>query len=118
MCSCDLAKRKRLELTSTAALLLETECCLQRRRESDGYAQVEASITPVLQTVREHVLELEQLILNSLRRSDILDAHGLPKIKRTYWLRAGSEIQRIKQNIRDSREILNTRLELLALDNR
>lgn len=79
---------------------------------------MEASITPVLRTVREHVLEFEQLILNRLRRSEILDAHGLPKVKRTYWLRAGSEIQRIKQNIRDSREILKTRLELLGLDDR
>ena len=79
---------------------------------------MEASISPTLQTVREHVLKFEELIFNRLRRSEILDAHGLPKVNRTYWLRAGSEIQRIKENIRDSREILRARLELLGLADR
>lgn len=50
------------DLTSATALLLETQRSLHRRRESDGYIEVEASITPVLQTVRAHVLEFEQLI--------------------------------------------------------
>ncbi|KAF8859350.1 ankyrin [Acephala macrosclerotiorum] len=103
------------EAEALRAILLETECSLHRRRESDGYAQVEASITPVLQTVRAHVLEFEHLIHFRLTRSEILDGHGLPKVKRSYWLRAAPEIQRIKQNIRDSREILKSRLELLGL---
>ena len=53
-----------------------------------------------------------------LRRSEALDGRGLPKVNRSYWLRAGSEVQRIKQNIRDSREILKSRLALLGLDDR
>ncbi|KAL8828114.1 MAG: hypothetical protein Q9191_002779 [Dirinaria sp. TL-2023a] len=71
---------------------------------------------PVLETVRAHVLEFEQLIVFRLQRSDLMDGRGFPKVNRTYWLRAGSEIQRIKQNIRDSREMLRGWLELLGLE--
>ena len=53
-----------------------------------------------------------------MRRSELIDDRGFPKVNRTYWLRAGSEIQRIKQNIRDSRENLRSWLELLGLDER
>ena len=47
-----------------------------------------------------------------------MDARGLPKVSRTYWLRAGPEIQRIKQNIRDSRGILQGWLQILGLNDR
>lgn len=50
------------KLTKTAALLLETECSLHRRCHSDEYAGVQASITPVLETVRANVLEFERLL--------------------------------------------------------
>jgi hypothetical protein len=42
--------------------LRETETLLQRRRERDGYKDVEDSIAPVLEIVKEHVLEFEKLI--------------------------------------------------------
>ena len=58
--ACHMCDGKRLIFS--AALLLETKCSLHSRRESDEYAKVKASITPVLQAVREHVLEFEQLI--------------------------------------------------------
>lgn len=47
-----------------------------------------------------------------------MDGRGFPKVNRTYWLRAGSEIQRVKQNIRDSREMLKSWLGLLGLEDR
>ena len=47
-----------------------------------------------------------------------MDDRGFPKVNRTYWLRAGSEIQRVKQNIRDSREMLKSWLGLLRLQDR
>ena len=47
-----------------------------------------------------------------------MDGRGFPKVNRTYWLRAGSEIQRVKQNIRDSREMMKSWLELLGLEER
>ena len=52
----------RKETDRTIGLLLETSCSLHRRRESDGYMHIEASITPILQTVEAHVKEFEQLI--------------------------------------------------------
>ncbi|KAL8789421.1 MAG: hypothetical protein Q9213_001178 [Squamulea squamosa] len=106
------------EAEALRALLLETQSSLHRRRESEGYSKAEASITPVLQMVEAHVLEFEQLIHFRLKRSGLLNGHRLPKVNRSYWLRASSDIQRVKDNIRDSRRILKSRLELLRLDDR
>ena len=57
-CSCCI----RDELMWVVALLLETSHSLERRRQTQDYAHIEASITPTLETVRGHVLEFEQLI--------------------------------------------------------
>ena len=45
-----------------AALLIETESSLRLRHELDEYAQLETSLTSVLQTVKAHVLEFEHLV--------------------------------------------------------
>ena len=44
------------------AILLETQCILHRRRECAAFAEIKASLIPVLESVKEHVLEFEQLI--------------------------------------------------------
>jgi hypothetical protein len=44
------------------ALLLEIESSLQNRRNHEEYAKIETSISPLLETVRAHVQEFEQLV--------------------------------------------------------
>ena len=50
------------EANSGTALLVDINGCLHRRRESDGYARVERSITSALGNVSAQVLEFERLI--------------------------------------------------------
>jgi hypothetical protein len=49
-------------LITKIALLRETESCLRKRREFSDYAHIEESIRPILEVVKAHVLEFEQLI--------------------------------------------------------
>jgi hypothetical protein len=53
-----------------------------------------------------------------LLRSEKRNRDDLPKVNRTYWLRAEPDIQRIKQNVRDAREMLRSKLDLLGLSDR
>ena len=53
-----------------------------------------------------------------LLRSESPTGNGLPKVDRTSWLTARSRIDTIKRNIQDAREMLGTRLQLLALNER
>jgi hypothetical protein len=49
-------------LIAKIALLRETESCLRKGREFSDYAHIEESIRPILEVVKAHVLEFEQLI--------------------------------------------------------
>ncbi|KAF2014140.1 ankyrin [Aaosphaeria arxii CBS 175.79] len=104
------------EAEALRALVLETESVLRRMLDSNGYDLTSSSIGPSLEKVKEHVVEFEELIRNKLSRPEIVGSQVLPKVRRLHWLRAGSDIQRIKQNIRDSREILKDRLALISIN--
>jgi len=60
------------------------------------------------------------LALTSYRLShkDIPSDGTLRKVNRSYWLRANPKIQRIKQNIEESRDNLKSQLALLGFDDR
>jgi len=53
-----------------------------------------------------------------LSNNAMLNDQDLIEVNRSYWLRAGPNIQRIKQNIRDARELLRSTLEWLGLHDR
>ena len=53
---------RKSDLTLVAAVLLETERCLRRRRDSGEIAHVKSSLAPVLHTLNTHVLEFEEFV--------------------------------------------------------
>ncbi|KAK5137539.1 hypothetical protein LTR08_008519 [Meristemomyces frigidus] len=62
----------------------------------------------MLELVEMDVKALDALLEYRLRRSEELDKDGRPKVDKSEWLTASSEIERLKQNIRDARSNLDT----------
>ncbi|EXF77969.1 B-cell lymphoma 3-encoded protein [Colletotrichum fioriniae PJ7] len=99
-------------------LLLDTEACL-RSRHGDGHEDpIPPSIVNVLGAIKERVAEFELLIHTRLSRRKNENGNIVTKVKRARMLQSEADIQRIKENIRDSCDILRTQLDLLHLDDR
>ncbi|KAL9097281.1 MAG: hypothetical protein Q9165_000708 [Trypethelium subeluteriae] len=69
----------------------------------------------VKSTLESHVQELDNLSQYRLKRSEVLNKNGTPKVARLAWLRMGKDIACLQRKIRDSRLDLQSMFSVLSL---
>ena len=102
------------EIEALRSLLVIVQTTLQHLHGSPAYEDSTEALCGLLSTVRGCVLDLESKVAYQLQRSDELDRSGLPKVSRLSWLRSTSEIEAMRQKIRDARG--NLQLGINAID--
>ena len=102
------------EVEALRGLLLIVHTSLHQIHGSETYLANEEALRLLLNAVKDSVLDLESKIEYQLKRSEDVDRQGLPKVSRAAWLKAGPDIDRMRQRIRDARG--NLEAGLLAIN--
>ena len=103
------------EIESLRALLLVVQLALINVRDTAAYTSCKELFGLILGDVGSTVLDLESKIEFQLKRADVVAQDGRPKISRIAWLKADSEVERLKWRIRDARGNLSTALSAMNL---
>ena len=105
----------RNELEALRGLLLIVHTSLRQINASETYLENKEAFCLLLTAVEDNVLELERKLQCVFKRPENCDFNGSNKLSWAAWLKAGPEIERIRQRIRDARGNLEVALSAINM---
>ena len=103
------------EIEALRSLLVIVQSSIRQVQQSNAYEDLREPLCHLLTRTKEAVLDLETTIEYELRHGVDMDRNGLPKVSRTAWLRQSAKTEKLRTNIRDTRDNLSVGLQAINI---